>query len=178
MIWKFEEGVSANQLNTYSSIKQRIYHVRYINKDGDLRRLISASLVFMDNGDDKDEIKKWAESPDETPYVRSLTFASSLSKVASIMDFRASEENDYDPSASIKTHETQFEEMVDGDDETNYLHRAYFEKYIRQSGIELCICSSRNDEEAVRRLGDMGIHITKDAPSETQEDMPGGENQE
>lgn len=168
-MWKFEEGYVSNQLNTYTSLKQRIYHVRYINQDGDLRRIVSASLVFMDNGDDKEDIKRWAESPDETPYVKRLNFASSLSKVASIMDFRASEEGDANPAANIKLHETQIEEMVDGDDDTNYHHRAFFEKYVGQAGIDICLCSSRNDEEAARRLLEMGL--------KTEERVPQGEDQ-
>ena len=114
----------------------------------------------MDNGAEDDSFKSWAESSDDTPYVKKLTFASTLSKVAAIMDFRASEDGDKDPAANIKMHETQIEEMTDGTDEDNYLHLAYFEKYIKEAGVDVCVCSSRNDEEATRRLTEMNLRNT------------------
>lgn len=157
-MWKFEEGIVSNQLNTYTNLKQRIYHVRYLNGDGDLRRVISASLVFVQNGSNKTDLKEWAEAPDDAPYASNLSFVSTLSKVASIMDFRASEDGEeYDPASNMKMNETQMEEMVDGEDEDNYLHRGYFEKYIKEAGIDVCLCSSRNDEEATKRLAEMNF---------------------
>lgn len=157
-MWKFEEGVVSNQQNTYTNLKQRIYHVRYINGDGDLRRVISASLVFVEEESNKNDLKEWAEAPDDAPFVSSLSFASTLSKVASIMDFRASEDgDDYDPASNIKMNETSIEEMIEGEDDTNYLHTSYFEKYIKEAGVDVCLCSSRNDEEATKRLAEMNF---------------------
>ena len=167
-MWKFEEGVVSNQANTYSNLKQRIYHLRYINKDGDLRRVVSASLVFIDEGGEEDALKKWAETPDDTPYVKKLSFVSTLSKVVSIMDFRASEDGEYDPAEDIKLHENEIEKMTDGDDEENYLHRACFEKYVRDAGVDVCLCSSRNDDEAVKRLTEMDL-VPKKNPEESTE---------
>lgn len=169
-MWCFEEGVVSNQANTYSNLKQRIYHVRYINEDGDLRRVVSASLVFIDEGGEEDNLKKWAEEPDDTPYQKKLSFVSTMSKVVAIMDFRASENDDYDPASDIKQHENEIELMVNGTDENNYLHLAYFEKYIKEAGVDVCLCSSRNDDEAINRLSQMNLtNCNKICQEPTQE---------
>lgn len=169
-MWTFEEGVVSNQANAYSNIKQRIYHVRYINKDGDHRRVVSASLVFMNEGGEEDNIKKWAEEGDDVPYPSNLTFISTMSKVVSIMDFRASEDDDYDPAADIKQLENEIELMSNGTDVNNYLHLACFEKYVKEAGVDVCLCSSRNDDEAVKRLMEMELtSINKTCQEPSQE---------
>lgn len=143
--------------------------MRYIHEDGDHRRVISAVLAFYDESSKDDNIEEWAASPDDTPFTNTLTFVSLMSKVASIMDFRKSEDDDNTPMKNALLSETGIEYVIEGDDTENYLHRACFEKYIKRAGIGACVCISRNDDEASKRLTDLNLVLSEDEQKEGEE---------
>lgn len=192
-IWKYDQGIVATKSQPYTNFKQRFYHVRYRNQDNDLCRLISASFVYGQSKDETsnpedDQAKEtetqekfmlWlkeqkeregnedsdSDSDDETNQRISSVFSKAIltmSKVITIMDFRLSEKNDIPTNVIAK--ETEYDILDEnGTDKENFLHLAHFEYYLPKCGIESCICTLTNDEEATRRIKD--ITSSRNIPS-------------
>jgi hypothetical protein len=186
--WKYDQGIVSTKNHPFTSFKQRLYHVRYRNQDNDLCRLISASFVYgipkqtseetEVTEDDKQKDEKfllWLKQnneeedsdEDDTETINNITNVFStailtMSKVITIMDFRLSEKNDI--PTNVITKETDYELLIpDGTDKENFLHLAHFEHYLPKCGVESCICTLTNDEEAARRIKE--ITCVQNTPS-------------
>ena len=176
-VWKYDQGIVSTKNHPFTTFKQRLYHVRYRNQDNDLCRLISASFVYgipkqqseeAATEDDKQKDEKFllwlkqnneedeSDEEDNTETMKNISNVFSaailtMSKVITIMDFRLSEKNDIPTNVIMK--ETDYELLIpDGTDKENFLHLAHFEHYLPKCGVESCICTLTNDEEAARRI--------------------------